>query len=396
MHHPDTQPVSTFIAVGRWLRTALAIHLTMTGIASATIGVIDIVPAATLLVPYFEVDLDPGAGEPAITTDLKISNTSNAIVAHATLYTEFGVPTINFNIPIVDNGTVEIDLHRLFTKGELGFQGFGDNCFALSGVIPTTISDLQAAHTGQQSNGLFAGECGGLARGDNLARGFITIDTVSDCTDETPRESSYFSNFATNENVLTGSYVLRSTTPAHALGTAMVHIEASPLVAFEFADSFYTLFTRAGSLIDNREPLPSKWAIPYFEDFSQVICWRDRLAGGPSPCGLVPLAQSVDSESYAHDGTLLATPVSPIPCARASSRSPLANTPSAFPAKTGTIIFDLRGFELKKIIEGGGAGGGPPANSTQGTVLAIQEIHPNGMSVLLPGTPLSNESEPLE
>src|SRR5687767_3734241 len=64
--------------------------------AHARIGTIDQVPAATLLLPYFEVDLDNPTG---VTTLLSINNASaTAILAHVVLWTDLSVPTLAFDV----------------------------------------------------------------------------------------------------------------------------------------------------------------------------------------------------------------------------------------------------------------------------------------------------------
>ena len=64
--------------------------------ASAAIGTLDVVPAATLLFPYFEVDLNNVNG---VTTLMTVHNASaTAILGHVVVYTDQGVPVTNFNI----------------------------------------------------------------------------------------------------------------------------------------------------------------------------------------------------------------------------------------------------------------------------------------------------------
>src|SRR5262245_54961643 len=70
--------------------------LALGGSAFAEIGTIDEVPAATLLVPYFEVDLVNANG---ITTLFSINNaTSTAAVAHVTFWTDQSIPSLDFDV----------------------------------------------------------------------------------------------------------------------------------------------------------------------------------------------------------------------------------------------------------------------------------------------------------
>src|SRR4051812_16977664 len=66
---------------------ALALMLAISGHSYAAICTIDDVPAATLLLPYFEVDLT--GGPTSLTTLFSINNASaSAAVAHVTVWTD--------------------------------------------------------------------------------------------------------------------------------------------------------------------------------------------------------------------------------------------------------------------------------------------------------------------
>lgn len=69
----------------------LAALIGFTGRAGAVIGTLDDVPAATLQLPYFEVDPGNSSG---ITTILKIRNAaSDPVVAHLTVWSNLSVPS---------------------------------------------------------------------------------------------------------------------------------------------------------------------------------------------------------------------------------------------------------------------------------------------------------------
>src|SRR5918995_1847445 len=75
---------------------ALVSLLALGGQAVAEIGTIDDVPAATLLLPYFEVDLNSPNG---ITTLFSINNASAAAaLAHVTVWTDLSVPVLDFDV----------------------------------------------------------------------------------------------------------------------------------------------------------------------------------------------------------------------------------------------------------------------------------------------------------
>src|SRR4026209_246212 len=70
--------------------------LAMSGRASAVIGTIDAVPAATLLLPYFEVDTNAADG---VNTLFSINNASDsAILAHVTVWSDQSVPVLDFDV----------------------------------------------------------------------------------------------------------------------------------------------------------------------------------------------------------------------------------------------------------------------------------------------------------
>src|SRR5215813_6409377 len=83
----------------------------------AVIGTIDNVPAATLLVPYFEVDLNNPNG---ITTLFSINNASaTAVLAHVTVWTDQSVPALDFDVYLTGYDVQTINLRDIFVGGNL-------------------------------------------------------------------------------------------------------------------------------------------------------------------------------------------------------------------------------------------------------------------------------------
>src|SRR3954468_13555555 len=81
--------------------------------AKALIGTIDPVPAATLLVPYFEVELNNPGGK---TTLFSINNSSaTAVLAHVTLWSDLSVPTLAFNVYLTGYDLQTINVRDLFS-----------------------------------------------------------------------------------------------------------------------------------------------------------------------------------------------------------------------------------------------------------------------------------------
>src|SRR6188768_1710434 len=85
--------------------------------AFAVIGTIDPVPAATLLVPYFEVDI---ANADGINTLFSINNASaTAVLAHVTVWTDQSVPALDFDVYLTGYDVQTINLRDIFVSGNL-------------------------------------------------------------------------------------------------------------------------------------------------------------------------------------------------------------------------------------------------------------------------------------
>ena len=98
--------------------------------ASATIVANDNVPAATLLLPYFEVDYlncSLHGDCTGVNTLFSINNASaTAVLAHVTLWTDESVPTLDFDVYLTGYDVQTISL-----------------CDVFNGVLPQTASDGQ-------------------------------------------------------------------------------------------------------------------------------------------------------------------------------------------------------------------------------------------------------------
>jgi hypothetical protein len=315
---------------------ALAGLLAMGGVAVAEICTIDDVPAATLLLPYFEVNLDDTAG---VTTLFSINNASAiAHLAHVTLWTDESVPTLDFDVYLTGYDVQTINMRDIFNgilprtaddgidpdtpgptaaaisnqgalslpdlpstpflSGDANFPGSTGPCGAISTVYdaaPTpelsasVIAHIRAAHTGNSSP--VYGACSGLNYGDNIARGYVTVDSVNQCNLEFPSSAGYFgpAGLANNRNVLWGDYFYVDNANNFAQGETLVHVEACPTPSVgqgaddcDFVAGDYTFYGRyvAGTAIDQREPLASNFATRFlngggFDGGTDLVVWRD-------------------------------------------------------------------------------------------------------------------------
>src|SRR5690242_20112900 len=85
--------------------------------ARADLCAIDHAPAATLLLPYFEVDLGNPGGR---TTLFSINNAGDkAVLAHVVLWTDLAVPTLVFDVYLTGYDVQTINLRDIFDTGTL-------------------------------------------------------------------------------------------------------------------------------------------------------------------------------------------------------------------------------------------------------------------------------------
>src|SRR3954454_16574126 len=110
---------------GRVLGVFLLCLWAVAGSAWATICDMGVQPSATLLLPYFEVDLGSSAGQ---TTLFSVNNASaTAVLAHVVVWSDLSVPVLDFNIYLTGYDVQTINLRDILTQGKL----------------PTTASDGQ-------------------------------------------------------------------------------------------------------------------------------------------------------------------------------------------------------------------------------------------------------------
>jgi len=292
--------------------------LALSGQAVATICTIDDVPAATLLLPYFEVDLNNPNG---INTLFSINNASaTAVLAHVVLWSDLSVPTFDFNIYLTGYDVQTVSVRDIFNgtvpRTASAGQDPGDtispkgtfsqdiNFASCSGQLPppavpaSFVTHLRASHTGLFS--AILNGCAGRAFGDNIARGYVTVDTVNNCTLRFPGDAGYFASGgtgdATNQNVLWGDYFYVNSGENFAQGETLVHVEASATNPETSVAGQYTFYGRYvnWTAADNREPLSTNFAARYinggaFTGGTDYIVWRDsKVDQNAFKCGTLP------------------------------------------------------------------------------------------------------------
>jgi hypothetical protein len=349
--------------------------LTGGGTASAITCGIEAMPAATLLLPYFEVDL---ANPTGVTTLFSINNTSaNAILAHVVVWSDLSVPVFLFNVYLTGYDVQAINLADIFVRGALpqtasagqdpndtispqGTLSQDINFASCQGQLPTGtlpatfITHLQTALTGQFSSLL--GGCAGLAYGDNIARGYITVDTVNNCTLRFPGDAGYFAGDgtgdATDQNVLAGDYYYVNSGTNRADGDTLVHIQADPIDPETSASGQYTFYGRYvnWTAIDHRQPLATTFFARYlnggpFSGGTNMATWRDsKVRQGAFKCGTPPAwypltqARMVIFDEQEHP-SIPSPSILPFPAAAESTKVGGAALPTPF--NFGWILYDL-------------------------------------------------------
>lgn len=321
-------------------------------VARAELGTADVVPAATLLLPYFAVDyLDPSAP----VTSFTINNASaTAVVAHVTLWTDEGIPTFNFDVYLTGYDVQQVNLNALFATGtlpitadfvedsgdtpspddgisnmgtlsqDINFSGTTGPCsdvYSSPELSQAELRHIRAAHTGRRS--AILNGCASAQYGDSVARGYVTVDTVTACSLLNPSASAYFdsmASIASYQNVLWGDASVTDGANNSETGRPLVHVETcipgngfigyvgngSGLCPFGAGD--YTFYGRLHGFTaaDQREPLSTIFATRYvnggaFTGGTDLIVWRDTKLAPTGPNGKhnctkdpswYPLAQS--------------------------------------------------------------------------------------------------------
>lgn len=280
-------------------------------------------PAATLLFPYFEVDLDDPLGR---TTLLSINNASSrSTLTRVVLWTDWGVPTLAFDLFLTGYDVQTLNVRDLF-QGELPrsgqglspegtLSGAGGPFAACDGAGPDGIAPpldaeqrrlLRAAHSGLAVTDGPTPTC--AANGPavpGLLTGYVTVDTVRRCSPrrvlsvaDTPVHGNYFAEgeggLATDDNVLWGDFLYLFPREASADSMTAVAVPADPDF-FHVGD--YTFYGRyvGYDKRDHRAPLSSLYFARFVDGGliaggTDLLVWRDSRSpfAQPIPCGTHP------------------------------------------------------------------------------------------------------------
>jgi hypothetical protein len=280
---------------------ALAGLLGMGGRAFAVIGTIDDVPAATLLLPYFEVDINDGG----INTFFSINNASaTAVLAHVTVWSDQSIPVLDFDVYLTGFDVQTISLNELLVWGILprtasDGQDLTDtispqgpfsqdiNFASCNGTLPYASPALNPAFRAHLAAVLQGnpsptfGTCYGSKKNDHILRGYVTVDTVNSCNVLFPSQMlTGYRSVLTDQNVLWGDYFYVNPAQNFASGETLVSIESCPACFVPGDHTFYGRYDNA-TAIDAREPLPTTMGARYlgtgnfFGGGTDFVVWRE-------------------------------------------------------------------------------------------------------------------------
>jgi len=292
---------------------------------------IKIGPAATLLLPYFEVDVSGNSGRTTLFTITNVSRYSQ--IAHVTLWTDLSYPVLDFNIFLTGYDVQSINLHDVLTAGTVapptgtgpstaksplgelitavpsltaparGGPGYTNpnfnastNCDSIPTVIPQAII---TAVQRELTVGSIPG-CASVGRVHLYAIGYATIDLVGACTNHLPSDPLYYTTDLLFDNVLTGDYQQIGPKPAGTVAASfdagvnpMVHIRAVPegggagsSVPTTLPYTFYDRYTPAANrTADRRQPLPALFAARFIQGgpgafATNFTIWREGFGTG--------------------------------------------------------------------------------------------------------------------
>lgn len=335
-------------------------------------------PAATLLLPYFEVEVAKPVDQAANTIFTIVNTSKLPQIARITIWTDYGYPAMWFNAYLTGYDAESFSMYDILATGQaprtsaqspVGSRSVAANssltvtgCDSLGGDLP---SDVMAEVRAMLTSGKAASVNGCKVGGEHaMALGYVTVDVVNGCSSVSPLDSAYYSQVLLFDNVLTGDYDRLNpdrNIGNHAGGNPLVHIRAvpeggkagplpsgTPSLPYTFYDRFTPSSARH---IDRRQPLPSSFAARYIEggtaSFStDYAIWRegmDRVTALGGGCSLaasaaMPYASIVRFDEM-ENPTVAAAPKGP------GSRTltfPVTSAPSAaaapFPPQAGYTL----------------------------------------------------------
>ncbi len=356
-------------------------------------------PAATLLLPYFEVNTNPTVrGQTTLFTVTNVTRYPQ--IAHVTLWTDWAFPVLSFNLFLTGYDVQAINLYDVIVRGTIAPPGgttpattpgtlsaAGGNlrstldCASNPALLPASIiTAVRAAlTTGVFNPGGTVRSCSTAGGIHANAIGYATIDVVANCTNLLPNDPTYYLTDLLFDNVLIGDYQQLGGSAAgtgspsafDAAGNPMVHIRAvaegggaGANVPTGLPYTFYDRYTPAASrTIDRRQPLPSTFAVRYIQGGTGAFAtnytiWRESWTGAGASCASYINNSSLDlvefirfdehenPTAFVSSGICCFGPFPPTLPAASSTNT----ASSIFPAIVGT---DVGGWMYMNLNNGG-------------------------------------------
>jgi hypothetical protein len=371
---------------------------------------IGVAPAATLLVPYFDVNLENAQEDDTLWTITNVSNLPQ--IAHVTVWTDRSFPVLDFNIFLTGYDVQAISMFDILGNGQIAppsgttsDSDVGDrsadndanpllditNCDRLAFNIPApSLATIVTALT----TGLYPG-CGttriGNLQPDGHARGYVTIDVSESCGTDLPVDPLYYTTEILFDNVLIGDYQQVDRANNFAQGNPLVHIRAIPeggdvgttgTPGFEtnFDRTFYSRY-QGGGVADRRQPLPSTFAARWISGGAGALntsfkIWREGVSGDTLACSQYPpnaalaITELVRFDEDENPTTFVPDIIiSPVPEGEVSlpetSQTDASDT-SIYPPNPGG---DLAGWMYMNLDHGSPFGAVPPEIASQNWVI---------------------------
>ena len=383
---------------------------------------IGVTPAATLLLPYFEVETTSRS----TTTLFTVTNTSNLPqIAHVTLWTDWSYPVLDFNIFLTGYDVQPINLYDVIVSGIVAppsgtsvttipgtalaplvgstpssnssnpnfVAGFQGACSNLPGSLPASLVSgvQQALTTGNPGTTYCVGNSPAVtAIGGNhgtRAVGYVTVDVSAACSTHLPTDTTYYSGAdgILYDNTLIGDYQQLAPSPAGSAGSGfdaggdtMVHIRAIPqggaagvLVPTNLPFTFYNRYNVNNS--DRRQPLPSAWAARYIQGGASGLStnykiWREGLTNGActnivenSALNITAMVRFDEHENSTGFGTgIVCSPCGVGGLPTLPETSSTATTSSIFPPLNSS---DVGGWMYLNLSNSGLSGAGAAGNA---------------------------------
>ncbi len=357
-------------------------------------------PAATLLLPYFEVNTNPTVqGQTTLFTVTNVTRYPQ--IAHVTLWTDWAFPVLSFNLFLTGYDVQAINLYDVIVRGTIAppngtspattpgtLSAVGGNlrstldCASNPALLPASITAAvrAALTTGVFNPGGTVRSCSTAGGTHANAIGYATIDVVANCTNLLPNDPTYYLTDLLFDNVLIGDYQQLGGSPAgtgtasvlDAAGNPMVHIRAVPEgggaganvptgLPYTFYDRYTPAVTRT---IDRRQPLPSTFAARFIQGgtgtfATNLTIWREGVTGAGTSCAsninnaIIDIGEFFRFDEHENPTSLNFIPICQ-PCGPFSTTLPAASSTntanSAFPSIVGT---DVGGWLYLNLNNGG-------------------------------------------